>query len=507
MADAYQPRLEPGLDGRRSLERSAAAGVAWKFAGQMGVQTTRFITVAVLARLLSPTDYGQAAIAVTLAAFAPTLGDMGMGAALVQTERYTQTVRATTFWASVGFGVVMTSLFLMAAVPVGFFLDDSEIGSIVAIGAFAFVIYAAGAPSQATRMRAMDFRGIELRYLLALVVAGTLSITAAASGAGPWALVLQQLVLATLFVATLWVRAGWRPTLEFSRPVFRELRSFALRVAGGRWARLAELLVLSLLIGKLVSVTDLGVWAFAMSTVILPLSVISIPIAEVLFSAFSRMQAERDRISALWIKSIGVLAAVVMPLLAGLVVVAPDAIPLVFGSQWKTAVPVVQILCVYALIRALQSWNSVILDAVGRPHITMWTQVAALCLAPVVVLLGSTWGIEAVAAFFVLGQLVAVEIPSFLFVCGELRLRPSQIAARLSGVAVATLAHGFRLPRDPTGARAVRRRYGWQSARDDLGGDRHLPGAALRARTRPQELGTASPEAPAHFAGRSPGAA
>ena len=327
----------------------------------------------------------------------------------------------------------------MAAVPVGFFLDDSEIGSIVAIGAFTFVIYAAGAPSQATRMRAMDFRGIELRYLLALVAAGTLSIAAAASGAGPWALVLQQLVLATLFVATLWVRAGWHPTLEFSRPVFRELRSFALRVAGGRWARLAELLVLSLLIGKLVSVTDLGVWAFAMSTVILPLSVISIPIAEVLFSAFSRMQAERERISALWIKSIGVLAAVVMPLLAGLVVVAPDAIPLVFGSQWKTAVPVVQILCAYALIRALQSWNSVILDAVGRPHITMWTQVAALCLAPVVVLLGSTWGIEAVAAFFVLGQLVAVEIPSFLFVCGELRLRPSQIAARLSGVVVATL--------------------------------------------------------------------
>ena len=232
MAEAQQQTLEPGLDGRPGLERAAAVGVAWKFVGQAGVQATRFVTVAILAHLLSPTDYGQAAIAVTLAAFAPTLGDMGMGAALVQTERHTQTVRATTFWASVGFGIAMTTLFLIAAVPVGFFLDDSEIGSIVAVGALTFVIYAVGAPSQATRMRAMDFRGIEVRYLLALVVAGTTSVAAAASGAGPWALIVQQLVLATLFVGALWVRAGWHPTLVFSRPDFRELRSFALRVAG-----------------------------------------------------------------------------------------------------------------------------------------------------------------------------------------------------------------------------------------------------------------------------------
>ena len=95
--------------------------------------------------------------------------------------------------------------------------------------------------------------------------------------------------MATL-VAALWLRAGWRPTLEFSRPVFRELGSFAIRIAGGRWARLVELLVLTLLIGRLASVADLGAWTFAMSMVILPLSLIAIPIAEVLFSAFSRLR-------------------------------------------------------------------------------------------------------------------------------------------------------------------------------------------------------------------------
>src|SRR5262249_32910848 len=125
------------------------------------------------------------------------------------------------------------------------------------------------------------------------------------------------------------------------------------------------------------------------------------------------------------------------------IVVAPDAIPLVFGQQWTTAVPVIQILAVYALVRALQSWNSVILDAVGRPHVTMWTQVAALCLAPVVVLLGSRWGIEGVGALFVVGQVIAVEIPSFLCVRKELGLRARPLAARMSGVVVATLVMGL----------------------------------------------------------------
>ena len=104
-----------------------------------------------------------------------------------------------------------------------------------------------------------------------------------------------------VLVAALWFRAGWRPSLSSRSPAFRELVSFAIRIAGGRWARLVELLVLTLLIGHLASVADLGAWTFGMSMVILPLSLIAIPIAEVLFSAFSRLQNEPERMAALWL--------------------------------------------------------------------------------------------------------------------------------------------------------------------------------------------------------------
>jgi O-antigen/teichoic acid export membrane protein len=420
------------------LEHSVRAGVAWKFAGQLGVQSTRLVTVVILARLLDPADYGAAAIAVVIASFAPTLGDFGMGSALVQTTAATQAVRSTAFWGSAAFGVGMSVLFVLFAKPVGRFLDDPGIGTMAAVGGLTLAIYSLGSTSQAMFMRAMNFRTLELRYLLGLAVASAVAIVAAAAGLGAWALVIQQVVLITGVTAALWWHTDWHPTLEFSREVFRQLFSFAVRLGGARCARLLELLVLSLLIGRLVGVPDLGTWAFSMSTVIVPLTVIAIPIAEVLFAAFSRLQGERERIAALWLDSIGLLAAVILPLLAGLVIVAPELIPLVFGSQWDVAVPVIQILSIYVMIRTLQSWNSVVLDAAGRPHITFWTQAAALCLTPVAVVVGAQWGIEGVAICFVVAQLIAVEIPSFLFVFSELQLRPGMVAVRLSGVVAAT---------------------------------------------------------------------
>ena len=120
------------------MEQLVGVGVAWKLGGQIGVQVIRLVTVAILARLLTPADYGAAAIAIALATFAPTVGDMGMGSALVQTNAGTRLVRSTAFWASLGFGIALSVLLAVAAGPVGQFLDDPRVGAMVAVGGLTF---------------------------------------------------------------------------------------------------------------------------------------------------------------------------------------------------------------------------------------------------------------------------------------------------------------------------------------------------------------------------------
>ena len=327
---------------------------------------------------------------------------MGIGSALVQAETAPRTVRSTAFWASIGFGVGLFVLTAAAAKPIAAFMGEPDVAGMVVAGGLTFAIYSVGSASQAVFMREMKFRSIELRNWLALARPGASSRSSRRPAERVRGLSsCSRSPSSPRFVAALWWRAGWRPTLTFSRPVFRELGSFAIRIAGGRWARLVELLVLTLLIGRLTSVAELGAWSFAMSMVILPLSLIAIPIAEVLFSAFSRLQDEPERMSALWLDSIAYLAAVLLPLLLGLMVVSPDLIPAVFGSRWEVSVGVVQILSVSVLIRGLQSWGSVYMDAVGRPEVTFWTQLASLCLTPVAVVVGVHWGIEGVAVCYV----------------------------------------------------------------------------------------------------------
>src|SRR5881409_3346406 len=88
-------------DAAPRMERQVGIGITWKLAGQVAVQSVRLLTVAVLARLLTPHDYGAAAIAIAIASFAPQLADTGIGSALVQAETASRTVRSTAFWASI----------------------------------------------------------------------------------------------------------------------------------------------------------------------------------------------------------------------------------------------------------------------------------------------------------------------------------------------------------------------------------------------------------------------
>ena len=220
------------------MEQLVGIGITWKLAGQAAIQLIRLLTVVVLARFLTPADYGAAAIAIALAMFAPTVADMGIGSALVQATKAPRVVRSTAFWASVGSGVALFVLAAATARPISRFLGDPDVAGMVIAGGLTFAIYSVGATSQAMFMRGMRFRSIELRTWLALVTGAVIAVLAAASGAGAWALVLQQIAFMTTLVATLWWRPGWRPDLSFSRGVFRELASFAIRIAGGRWARL-----------------------------------------------------------------------------------------------------------------------------------------------------------------------------------------------------------------------------------------------------------------------------
>ncbi len=425
---------------RMQVGRMLKLGALWAIGSQIAVYFIRFGSVIVLARLLTPDDYGAASLAITLGSFAFILGDLGYGNALVQASTATQRRASTAYWAALAAGVVGTSIAALGAYPAALALHEPEVTALVAVGGLSLVLVALGSTSNALLTRSMSFSVIQSASLVATLVAAGAAVALAAAGAGAWALVVQQVVLAALMSALFIVAARWRPSFEFSRPAFRSLSKFALPVTGGHVFGVVQPLVTALLIGALVGVEELGIWSLSMAIVVVPLSLFGYPIARVIYAAFARMREDRERVAEVWLTGLTLLAAVVLPSLFGLIAVAPDLVPLMFGSQWGDAVHVVQILGVFIMARTLQTWNTPVMDAFGKPQVSTILNATVLIALVPSIWIGSRFGIEGVAIAFSLAALVCGELPSFVITTRALSLSGMSVLRRLLGLFVSSAA-------------------------------------------------------------------
>jgi O-antigen/teichoic acid export membrane protein len=425
------------------VERSLKRGAVWALGSQVVLQMIRLAGVVVLARLLTPDDYGLAAVAVTIASFSVMLGDLGYGTALVQAKAATRRWASTAFWCALGAGTIGFACAAVGAYPAALVLDEPEVAPLVVAGGLTLLLVAAGSTSNAFLTRSMSFGVIQSAGVVASVLATGSAIAAAVAGAGAWALVLQQVILYAVTSAAFILAAHWRPSLEFSRAAFRSLSRFALPLTGGSVFVVLQALVAALLVGSLLGIDELGIWNFSMALVIVPMSLLAAPLSRVIYAAFARMRDTPERVAEVWLNGFVLLAAIVLPALFGLIAIAPDLIPLVFGSQWVPAVPVVQILCVFVMSRAVQIFGTSVMDAAGKPHVPMLINACLLVALPPTIWLGSALGgIEGVAIAYSLTTLLVAELPSFLVTTRELSLRALSVLGRLREIALAAAATG-----------------------------------------------------------------
>jgi O-antigen/teichoic acid export membrane protein len=422
------------------IERSVKRGAVWALGAQIGTQVLRLVGVAVLARLLTPDDYGAAALAITLGSFSLILGDLGYGTALVQASTATQRRASTAWWCALAAGAVGSGCAALGAYPAALALDDPEVTGLVITGGLTLFLVALGSTSHALLTRSMSFGVIQSAGLIGSACATAFAITAAVLGAGAWALALQQVVLAAVTAALFILPARWRPSLEFSRADMRSLSKFAFPYTGASVFFLLQQVVTVLLVGHFVGIEALGIWNLSMAIVIVPLSLLAYPVARVIYAAFARMRDSQERVAEMWLNGFTLLAAVVLPALFGLIAVAPDVIPLAFGSQWRPAVPVVQILCVLVMCRTLQTWNEAVMDAAGKPHVAMLLTGAVLVALLPSIWLGSSHGIDGVAIAYSIAAFTCGELPSFLLTTRQLSLKPLSVLARLRGIVPSSAA-------------------------------------------------------------------
>jgi O-antigen/teichoic acid export membrane protein len=389
-------------------------GLVWVGASQVGLQITRAIVAIIVARLLTPAEYGLAALALVFSSLVMIFSDLALGAALIQRKTLSLVDRDTAFWVTAASGVVFTILGITFAEPLAALYGEPDAAPLLAVLSGTFIIAALGAPQQSLMLRDMDFRRVELLPMGGAFVGGIAAVTVAALDGGAWAIITQYVVGTTVTTLLVWMRSAWRPRFAFSFASLRDLGSFSIYMLGHRMLFYLQMNGDRFLIGRFLSTSALGIYAVAYNTMLVPASKLGGPIQRVFSPAFSRIQDEPERIAATWARVSRLMAAVSVPALAGLIVVAPDFVPLVLGEQWTAAVPVVQILAWVGIIQAVQTLNSDILMARDRARTLFRFSIFLTTAHLIAFIVGLQWGVVGVAAAYAISSTLCEPVQTFL---------------------------------------------------------------------------------------------
>jgi O-antigen/teichoic acid export membrane protein len=433
---AEEPQGDPSAAGLRD---KVLRGLGWKLVSQVVVQGSRIGVGLVLAHLLTPHEFGIAAMALVFSGLALVLADPGLGAALIQRRTIDEDDRSTVFWITVAAGFACMVAGIALSGPIAGFFGEPDVQPLVAVESIAFLLVALSATQTALMAREMNFRALELRDMAGTIAGALAGIAVAFAGGGAWAIIAQSVASAAVATVLLWSYATWRPRLRFSKRALKENGSFGGKLFVTRLLSYLNLNADNLLVGRYLGARALGFYALAYNVMFAPLARVAGPVQQVLIPAFSRLQDDAERLGRVWLRGSRLSAAVSVPVFLGMLVVAPDFVPAVLGERWREAVPVLQLLCLAGILQGVQLLQWSVLQARGRAGALLRFASASTLVNLAAFAIGLEWGIVGVAAGFVIARTLMVPVITWQ-TCREVGLRLREFPRALASVAEAGAA-------------------------------------------------------------------
>ena len=420
------------------MGRKVVSGAGYQFAG-IALRTVLTIgSTAVLARLLTPADFGYVAMAAVITELAGLLGAFGFANLLIQRKRIARLHLDTVFWASLALGLVMGSFVLLASLGAGWLFADPRVAPLLQVMSLGFVIASLTAVPTVILARQMRFRTEFWINIGAVTLRTAAGIAFALAGWGMWSLVLAGLVghaaQAGLAFANVPFRPRWRFHASFLTRTWRTSGSYLGNTTLYYLTTQLDLL----LIGRQLGAAPLGLYQNARTLTDEIRARIAMPIQHVLFPAFSSLQADGEQFRQLTLRAGRLLAAVVIPVSIGISANAPEVVAILYGDRWLAMTPILTFFGISASLRASTAIASPLFNAKDRVELALKHNVIGATALIACVLVTLPWGIEFVAAGVAAASLYSLVVLRAAFALIGLRTR--DVVVTLGPPAAAALA-------------------------------------------------------------------
>ncbi len=420
-----------------SLGSRILSGIAWKAGSQITLQLARMVVALFLARMLSPHDWGLAAMVLVFAGFVVVFTDSALGTALIQRRTISEDDRSTVFFVGAGVGTLLAVVGIACSGLLASFYGEPEVKWLFVAVSIGFLVSALGSTQMALLVREMEFKRLELRQIAATLVGAGVGIGLALGGFGAWAIVGQLLGEAATSTVLLWLITPWRPQLRFSTASLKSMGGFAGNVFAENVLWQAGRTVISVMIGRVLGAAALGTYTLATTVILMPFTRIAGPLQQVFFPAFARMSDDRERMADIWIRATRLVGAISLPALVGLVIVAPEFVNVVLGERWEQATDVIRILAAVGIIQSLHTLNAEVLLALARAGTLMRFTLLWFVGSVSAVAIGTQWGIVGVATAYAIATILIEPVRAYL-TTSALGIPLRRFVLSLSGIAQAT---------------------------------------------------------------------
>ena len=344
-------------------------GLFWKLMENGGAQGVQFLVSIILARLLSPEEYGVVGVILIFVTIANVLVQNGFSTALIQKRKVDDTDFSSVFFFNMAVSAVIYLVLYLSAPGIAYFYNNQEMTALVRV--LAVVLFPGGVISiqNAYVSRNMEFKGLFISSFAVSMISGAISIFLAYRGLGVWALVWQQIAYYFFYMLILFMSISWKPRLLFSILRIKTMFAFGWKLLCASLLDTVYNNIYGLVIGRIYNESMLGNYNRGEQFPKLIVSNLGAAIQSVMLPVLSASQDEPERVKSMLRRAITVSSYLVLPMMAGLIAVARPMVLLLLGEKWLACVPFLQIMCVAYSFWPIHIANLQALNAMGRSDI------------------------------------------------------------------------------------------------------------------------------------------
>lgn len=397
----------------QSLKQKTVKGVAWTSLDQVATLGFSFIIGVILARLLSPSDYGLLAMIAVFNAIAFAFINSGFGNALIRKPDLTENDNSTAFYFNIIAGVVMAGVIWLISPLVAKFYDKPILCQLLRVEGLLLVMSSFTIVQNSQLSRALNFKAKMIINISSQVIAGIIAIIAAYRGFGVWSLVIQHIASGFIRLILLWIISPWRPRGRWDKGSFGYLWGYGSKLLASGLLDTVYSNIYPIIIGKLFSAADLGQYSRAKGYADLPSQGLTGVLQQVTFPVLSQIQDDDERLASSYRRLLRFSVFLVFPIMIGMAALAYPLVIALVTDKWAQSVPYLQVICFASMWYPVHAINLNLLQVKGRSDLFLRLEIIKKAIITVAIFVCVPFGIMGICIGSICTSIICLAINTY----------------------------------------------------------------------------------------------